>query len=451
MLAIPNQALILHSIYLGVIVALMLSNSMFAFTLRETNYCYYVGFIAFLGGAQTLENKFFYEFFGPILSPWSLNTWPILMGISLSFAYLFVRRFLRTKENLPIFNSLLVVLLVISLLTSVIAAIFPQWFLLQLMKILLLVWAVLAIYAGVRRWRQNFRPARFYLLAWICLAVASFEGLSSDSTEALNVEGITWSIYLSSLLAVVLLALALIDFLNASRQKSESTLRERLAEAEKVMRLTDLFNRFVPHSMIQCLPKKHIIDVRLGDYVQQEMSVLSMEIQNYPVLSAGLSPPDNLDFVNQFLNEMGPVVGNHNGFVGKYKATGITAFFPDKPEDAIAAGRKMLKRVKQLNQDKKANDTTIEIGIGVNCEVLLLGIVGEVGRMEGAVISDAEIVAVHLQALTKSYQRPFLITEYTLAALVESNNPLIEFVDRVQVPGKSNLIDIFEVKKKPWD
>ena len=451
MLAIPNQALILHSIYLGVIVALMLSNSMFAFTLRETNYCYYVGFIAFLGGAQTLENKFFYEFFGPILSPWSLNTWPILMGISLSFAYLFVRRFLRTKENLPIFNSLLVVLLVISLLTSVIAAIFPQWFLLQLMKILLLVWAVLAIYASVRRWRQNFRPARFYLLAWICLAVASFEGLSSDSTEALNVEGITWSIYLSSLLAVVLLALALIDFLNASRQKSESTLRERLAEAEKVMRLTDIFNRFVPHSMIQCLPKKHIIDVRLGDYVQQEMSVLSMEIQNYPVLSAGLSPPDNLDFVNQFLNEMGPVVGNHNGFVGKYKATGITAFFPDKPEDAIAAGRKMLKRVKQLNQDKKANDTTIEIGIGVNCEVLLLGIVGEVGRMEGAVISDAEIVAVHLQALTKSYQRPFLITEYTLAALVESNNPLIEFVDRVQVPGKSNLIDIFEVKKKPWD
>ena len=451
MLAIPNQALILHSIYLGVIVALMLSNSMFAFTLRETNYCYYVGFIAFLGGAQTLENKFFYEFFGPILSPWSLNTWPILMGISLSFAYLFVRRFLRTKENLPIFNSLLVVLLVISLLTSVIAAIFPQWFLLQLMKILLLVWAVLAIYASVRRWRQNFRPARFYLLAWICLAVSSFEGLSSDSTEALNVEGITWSIYLSSLLAVVLLALALIDFLNASRQKSESTLRERLAEAEKVMRLTDIFNRFVPHSMIQCLPKKHIIDVRLGDYVQQEMSVLSMEIQNYPVLSAGLSPPDNLDFVNQFLNEMGPVVGNHNGFVGKYKATGITAFFPDKPEDAIAAGRKMLKRVKQLNQDKKANDTTIEIGIGVNCEVLLLGIVGEVGRMEGAVISDAEIVAVHLQALTKSYQRPFLITEYTLAALVESNNPLIEFVDRVQVPGKSNLIDIFEVKKKPWD
>ncbi len=451
MLAIPNQALILHSIYLGVIVALMLSNSMFAFTLRETSYCYYVGFIAFLGGAQTLENKFFYEFFGPILSPWSLKAWPILMGISLSFAYLFVRRFLRTKENLPIFNSLLVVLLVISLLTSVIAAIFPQWFLLQLMKILLLVWAVLAIYAGVRRWWQNFRPARFYLLAWICLAVASFERLSSDSTEALNVEGIKWSIYLSSLLAVVLLALALIDSLNASRQKSESTLRERLAEAEKVMRLTDMFNRFVPHSMIQCLPKKHIIDVQLGDYVQQEMSVLSMEIQNYPVLSAGLSPPDNLDFVNQFLNEMGPVVRNHNGFVGKYKATGITAFFPDKPEDAVAAGRKMLKRVKQLNQDKKANDTTIEIGIGVNCEVLLLGIVGEVGRMEGAVISDAEIVAVHLQALTKSYQRPFLITEYTLAALVESNNPLIEFVDRVRVPGKSNLIDIFEVKKKPWD
>ena len=451
MLAIPNQALILHSIYLGVIVALMLSNSMFAFTLRETSYCYYVGFIAFLGGAQTLENKFFYEFFGPILSPWSLNTWPILMGISLSFAYLFVRRFLRTKENLPIFNSLLVVLLVISLLISVIAAIFPQWFLLQLMKILLLVWAVLAIYAGVRRWWQNFRPARFYLLAWICLAVASFGGLSSDSTEALNVEGITWSIYLSSLLAVVLLALALIDCLNASRQKSESTLRERLAEAEKVMRLTDIFNRFVPHSMIQCLPKKHINDVQLGDYVQQEMSVLSMEIQNYPVLSAGLSPPDNLDFVNQFLNEMAPVVRNHNGFVGKYKATGITAFFPDKPEDAVAAGRKMLKRVKQLNQDKKANDTTIEIGIGVNCEVLLLGIVGEVGRMEGTVISAAEIVAVHLQALTKSYQRPFLITEYTLAALVESNNPLIEFVDRIQVPGKSNLIDIFEVKKKPWD
>ena len=451
MLAISNQALLLHSIYLGVIVALILSNSMFAFTLRETSYCYYVGFIAFLGGTRTLENKFFYEFPGPILFPWNLNPWPILVGVSLVFAYLFVRRFLRTKENLPIFDSLLFVLLALSLLTAVIATIFPQFFMLQLMRMLLLVWAVMAIYAGVRRWRQNFRPARFYLLAWICLAVASAEGLSSDSTEALNVEGITWSIYLSSLLAIVLLALALIDNLNASRQESESTLRERLAEAEKVMRLTDIFNRFVPHSMIQCISKKHIVDVRLGDYVQQEMSVLSMEIQNFPVLSVRLSPPENLAFVNQFLNEMGPVARKHNGFVGKYKATGITAFFPDKPEDAVAAGREMLKRVKQLNQDKIANETTIEIGIGVNCEVLLLGIVGEMRRMEGTVISDAEMVAEHLQALTKSYQRPFLITEFTLAALVESNNPLIEFVDRVQLPGKSNLIDIFEVKKKPWD
>ena len=451
MLAIPNQALVLHSIYLGVIVALILSNSMFAFTLRDTSYCYYVGFIAFLGGTRTLENKFFYEFMGTILTPSNLNFWPILMGVSLSFAYLFVRRFLRTKENLPIFNSLLIFLLVLSLLTSVIATIFPQFFLIQLMKILLLVWAIMAIYAGVRRWSQNFRPARFFLLAWVCLAVSSAERLSSGSTEGLYVEGITWSIYLSSLLAVVLLALALTDSHNASRQESESTLRERLAEVEKVMRLTDIFNRFVPHSMIQCLPKKHIVDVRLGDYVQQEMSVLSMEIQNFPVLSTGLSPSGNLAFVNQFLNEMGPIVRNYNGFVGKYKATGITAFFPDKPEDAIAAGRKMLNRVKQLNQDKRANESTIEIGIGVNCEILVLGIVGEVGRMEGTVISDAEIVAVHLQTLTKSYQRPFLISEFTLAALVESNNPLIEFVDHVQVPGKSNLIDIFEVKKKPWD
>ena len=201
MLAIPNQALILHSIYLGLIVALMLSNSMFAFTLRETSYCYYVGFIAFLGGAHTLENKIFIEYFAPILSQWNRNAWPILMGVCLSFAYLFIRRFLGTKENLPIFNTLLVILVVITLLTSAIASVIPQWILLQLIRILLLIWAVSAIYAGVRRWWQKFRPARFYVLAWICLAVASFERLSSDTTGVSYFEAIPWSVHLSSFLA----------------------------------------------------------------------------------------------------------------------------------------------------------------------------------------------------------------------------------------------------------
>ena len=451
MLIDDNQFLILHFLYLGMIIAMVLCSSLFAVTSRETSYCYYIGQIAFLGGAHTLENELFYQYFWPDFSHSNLSLWPIFMGLSLSFGYLFARRFLSTKEFLPKFDTMLLVLLVVTLVVSVIAAIAPQWLLFQLTRLLALVGAVFAVYAGLRRWRQDYRPARFYLFAWICLVTSSFEGMFSGSAGPSYFDGVTWSVHLVTMLAVVLFAFALADRVYASHQENETALLGKLTEADKVMRLTDTFNRFVPHTVIQHLNKEHIVEIRLGDHVQQEMSVLVMEIRDFSTISELMSPAENLDFINQFLKEMGPIIRNHNGFVRKYKAAGITALFPHKPEDAIAAARSMLKRLKRLNQDKKENQASFEIGIGIHTAVIMLGIIGEVGRMEGTVVNDAEHLAEHVQELTKSYQRPMLASEYTHAALENANDPLIEFVDRSGVPGKSGLIDIYEVKKKPWE
>ncbi|HBB31682.1 MAG TPA: hypothetical protein DDZ80_23260 [Cyanobacteria bacterium UBA8803] len=206
------------------------------------------------------------------------------------------------------------------------------------------------------------------------------------------------------------------------------------------------YGRFVPHEFLRFLGHESIVDVRLGNQVQKDMSILFADIRNFTTLSEEMSPKQNFDFINSYLKRVGPIVRKHNGFIDKYIGDAIMALFPRAPEDGLQAAIEMQQHVALYNiQRQKFGKLPITIGVGLHTGSLMLGTIGEEQRMESTVISNAVNLASRLEGLTKTYGASIIISGHTLFRLEGKLNYNYRFLGQVQVKGKKHLVPVFEV------
>jgi adenylate cyclase len=227
------------------------------------------------------------------------------------------------------------------------------------------------------------------------------------------------------------------------RQKAEA---ERLQFTDQLLALNRANERFVPSQFLRLLDKQSIVEVKLGESVEQKMSILFADIRSFTTLSERLSLAENFKFINSFLSRMEPAIINNQGFIDKYIGDGIMALFSGAADDAVRAGISMLHRLAEYNIHRgRAGYQPIEIGIGINTGNLMLGTVGGQFRMDGTVIGDAVNLASRVEGLTKYYGASLLISDRTLFALNESQKYDLRSIDRVAVKGKSEEVSVFEV------
>lgn len=232
------------------------------------------------------------------------------------------------------------------------------------------------------------------------------------------------------------------NFINELHELNQKLEKSLVAEED----LTDAYGRFVPHKFLNLLGYESIIDVNLGDQVQQEMSVLFSDIRDFTTLSETMTPQENFNFINAYLSRMEPAITRNNGFIDKYIGDAIMALFSDGADDAVKAGIAMLHILDDYNQYRESvNYIPIKIGIGINSGSLMLGTVGGKSRMDSTVISDAVNLASRIEGLTKDYGVPLLISHATFERLRNPADYAIRIVDKVQVKGKSQFVTVYEV------
>jgi len=206
------------------------------------------------------------------------------------------------------------------------------------------------------------------------------------------------------------------------------------------------YGRFVPHQFLQLLGRHSIVDVQLGDHVEQEMSLLFSDIRDFTTLSESILPAENFRFINSYLSTMEPVVGRHAGIIDKYIGDGIMALFPGSADDAVRAGVDMLRQLVTYNQGRAhAGFVPIRIGIGINTGLVMMGTVGGHNRMDSTVIGDAVNLASRLEGLTKRYNTPLVISANSLHALENVRAYNIRFIDRLRFKGRYQALAVYEV------
>ncbi|MGQ4646803.1 adenylate/guanylate cyclase domain-containing protein [Lyngbya aestuarii] len=204
--------------------------------------------------------------------------------------------------------------------------------------------------------------------------------------------------------------------------------------------------RFVPREFLKFLNRQSIVDAKLGDSVQAEMTILFADIRSFTRMSEGMSLQENFDFINDYLSWVCPVIRRYNGFIDKYIGDAIMALFPEKAEDAVRAAIDMQKQVALYNiQRQKKGEKPIAIGIGLHTGSLMLGTIGDEQRMESTVISDAVNLASHLEGLTKLYGVEIVFSAQTLSQLDDPQKYSCRFLDRVRVKGKRAPVGVFEL------
>jgi class 3 adenylate cyclase len=215
---------------------------------------------------------------------------------------------------------------------------------------------------------------------------------------------------------------------------------------DNISSLTETYSRFVPRQFLDILGKENYTDIRLGDQIEKEMTILFSDIRSFTSLSEQMSPKQNFDFINAYLGAMEPVIRKHNGFIDKYIGDAIMALFPTSPEDAVKAAIEMQPALEKLNlRHKQSSLPEITIGIGIHTGRLMLGIVGTEGRMESTVISDAVNLAARLEGLTKEYGTNALISEDSIKKMTYPGQFQFRFLDRRRVKGKLEDITIYEI------
>lgn len=287
---------------------------------------------------------------------------------------------------------------------------------------------------------------------YFCLAIVLFWSAQTEQVEFviphfIMVKSII--LFISGMLSAFIaqeIKAQLIHSFNEKYLAQQRLLKQKQIALEQQQQLTNAYERFVPKQFLHFLEKESIVNVVLGDNVEKEMSILFSDVRDFTRLSEAMTPAENFHFINSYLRQMEPVIGQYSGFIDKYIGDAIMALFTSNADEAVKAAIAMLHTLRNFNQTRiDQGEDKIEIGIGLNTGLLMLGTVGGDNRMDGTVISDAVNLASRTEGMTKMYGATLLITEYTYQRLVDPSVYLIRIIDRVQVKGKSNSVTIYEV------
>jgi adenylate cyclase len=234
------------------------------------------------------------------------------------------------------------------------------------------------------------------------------------------------------------------------RSVEERRLKNEM-EAER-RQLMGLFERYVSADVAAEIWKNRDSIVLAGE--ERVATILFSDIRSFTAMTAGVPSQQVLSWLNRYLTAMGEVVKKNRGFLNKFIGDGIMVVFgaplSEGPrEDACRAVRcaiEMLASVDQWNATKPSSEPHLKIGIGIHSGPVTAGNVGSPDRLEYSVIGDTVNLASRLEALTKEFKTPLVLSPATWE-YIRGQFPTVSLGD-AQVRGFTDSISLYTVESQ---
>ncbi|WP_232629869.1 CHASE2 domain-containing protein [Methylobacterium sp. Leaf118] len=229
---------------------------------------------------------------------------------------------------------------------------------------------------------------------------------------------------------------AVLVFTNYTR---EQTQRQRIRSA---------FGQYLSPALVDELaasPEK----LRLGGE-ERPLTIMFSDVRGFTGIAEFYrnDPAGLTALMNRFLSPLTEAVIGARGTIDKYMGDAIMAFWnaplddPDHEAHACTAALAMIARMEALNAQRRAEAEAgghpvlpIDIGIGLNTGLCVVGNMGSTLRFDYSVLGDPVNVASRLEGQSKAYRVKTVLGSATAAA-VDDRFAVLE-IDLIRVKGKA--------------
>jgi adenylate cyclase len=191
---------------------------------------------------------------------------------------------------------------------------------------------------------------------------------------------------------------------------------------------------------------------------EREMTVMFSDVRGFTTISESYKhdPQGLTALMNRFLTPLTHAILARKGTIDKYMGDAIMAFWnapledPDHQVNACEAALDMLERIKALNREREIEAQQggqrfipIEVGVGLNTGLCVVGNMGSDLRFDYSVLGDSVNLASRLEGQSKQYGFPIIAGSRTAMA-VKHRFAVLE-LDFIMVKGKQEPEVIYAV------
>lgn len=221
------------------------------------------------------------------------------------------------------------------------------------------------------------------------------------------------------------------------------SLYERLGVEKR--QVTKQFETYVSPDVLRELGENPDL-VRQGQ--RRHVTLLFSDVRGSTTIAEKMDPDQWIAQLNEYLSEMSEAIFVYDGYLDKFMGDGIMAIWnafgnqPDHAELATKAAAQMLERLRTLNEEWAGREDRVplQIGIGLHTGEAIIGNVGSYRRAQYTAIGDAVNVASRVEALTKEFKAPLIISD-TTGALLAGKLKLVE-LGEAELKGRAQPLRV---------
>ncbi|MFT7005019.1 MAG: adenylate cyclase [Sulfurimonas sp.] len=197
---------------------------------------------------------------------------------------------------------------------------------------------------------------------------------------------------------------------------------------------------------------------------EKEITVFFSDVRGFTNISEAMGDAKKLiKFMNEIMEPMTEIIIDEKGTVDKYIGDAIMAYWnaplsvENHADRAVSASLRQLHQLESLNEllrndvdfknvvemSDKAKVPIVDIGIGLNSGLAIVGEMGSKKRSDYTVIGDTINLGARLESLCKYYNSRLNISNFTKEKL--KGEYIFRFLDFVTVKGKLEPIEIWQI------
>ncbi|HIA13731.1 MAG TPA: adenylate/guanylate cyclase domain-containing protein [Nitrospirales bacterium] len=181
-----------------------------------------------------------------------------------------------------------------------------------------------------------------------------------------------------------------------------------------------------------------------------EATILFSDVRSFTLLTEAIGAQEAVALLNEYFTIMVECIQQEGGMLDKFIGDAIMAAFgtlmshDDEEDRAVRTAIAMITHLDAWNVGRTAfGQQPLEIGIGINTDIVISGNIGSPKRMDYTLIGDGVNLAARLESACKYYSTRILISENTKRKLRGTYR--LRHVDRVVVKGKTGPVGVYEV------